>query len=99
MASWASESSTNYSPGYQLRTCFLEICTPVDQERSLHVYCVSLSLSKEFVMRLKAYQITVKLRRPSPHLSVYQWMGLWPSSLTLQPDFLLLPLTLPLPLH
>lgn len=47
-----------------------------------------MSLSKEFVMRLKAYLIKVKLRRPSPHLSVYQWMGLWPVSLTLQPDFL-----------
>lgn len=55
-------------------------------------------------MHLKAYQMKVKLRRPNPHLSVYwrvyyQWIGLWPVSLALQPDFLLLSLTQPLPLH
>lgn len=53
-------------------------------------------------MCLKAYQIKVKLRRLNPHLfiGVYsEWMGLWPVSLTLQPDFLLLSLTLHLPLH
>lgn len=46
-ASWASESSTNYSPGYQHRTRLLEICTPVDQERLPCIYCVCLVLSKE----------------------------------------------------
>lgn len=67
-ASWASESSNNYSPGYLRGTRLSEISTPVDQARSPHVYCVCLVLS--LVMRLKAYQTKVKLRRVNPRLSV-----------------------------